>query len=161
MWWKLAIWAWLIFASCARNDGHSDTLTSLDSNAAIKPSAKVLEDIVLQTFMKTPRTIEGCMGIFVRSEDSLKMEPYVFVSNLKGIAFIKTNERLMEVRLVRQSNIDRSTVNELYANEELEVELRIKQSQLHGEEAWDYKGVLIIRKKAKREAIPIQGRLKC
>lgn len=161
MWWKFTICASVIFASCARNDGRGNTLTSLDSNAAIKPSAHVLDDIVLQSFMKTPRVIEGCRGIFVRSEDSLAMEPYVFVSNLKGIAFIKINERLMEVRLVRQTNTDRSTVNELYTNEELEIELRIKQNQVYGEDTWDYKGVLIIRNKAKRQAVQVQGKLGC
>jgi len=161
MWWKFAITAWLIFASCASKDGRGNTLHTLDSNAAIQPSSPNLDDIVVQTFTKTPRNIEGCRGLFVKREDSLTMQPYVFVSNLKGISFIRLNERLMELRLIKQANTDSLTVNELYANEEAEVELRIKQIQTYSDDVWDYEGVLIIRKKSKRKVIQIWGKLGC
>jgi hypothetical protein len=149
------------FASCARNKGNSNTLGTLDSNAANKPPSGLSDDIIVDTFTKTPGNIEGCRGIFVRNEDSLAIEPYVFVSNLKGLAFIRINERSMEVRLVRQTNTDRISINELYANEEVEIGLRIKQNQDHGAEVWDYKGVLIVRKKAFRKVVQVSGKVGC
>jgi hypothetical protein len=161
MWWRIAISALLVYSSCARNKGNGNTLSTLDSNAANKAPSALSDDIAVGTFIKTPREIEGCRGIFVRSEDSLAMEPYVFVSNLKGLAFVRINERSMEVRLVRQTNADPISINELYANEEVEIELRIKQNQNYGAEVWDYKGVLIVRQKAIRKVVQVSGKVGC
>jgi hypothetical protein len=89
------------------------------------------------------------------------MREYYFVSNLKGVAFIKLNNRLMELKLVKQTNVDKYTVNELYINDEVEVDLKIQQLPEGTYANWDYNGVLIVRRGMEREVINISGKLGC
>jgi ribosomal protein L19 len=67
----------------------------------------------------------------------------------------------MELKLIKQTNVDKFTVNELYVNDEVEVELKIKQLEEDKDVEWNYNGVLIIKRDAKREAVAIAGKLGC
>jgi hypothetical protein len=67
----------------------------------------------------------------------------------------------MELKLIRQTNIDEENVNELYANEEVEIDLKIKQIKKSGDELTDYQGVLIIRKGSQRKVVDIAGQIGC
>jgi hypothetical protein len=67
----------------------------------------------------------------------------------------------MELRLVKQTNIDKFTVNELYVNDEIEVDLKIKQLGEKNNTGLNYTGVLIVNRGGKREALSISGKLGC
>jgi hypothetical protein len=67
----------------------------------------------------------------------------------------------MELKLVKQTNVDKYTVNELYVNDEIEVDLKIKQVEEGKTANWNYSGVLIIKRGSKREAVAIAGKLGC
>jgi hypothetical protein len=68
----------------------------------------------------------------------------------------------MELKLVKQTNIDKYTVNELYVNDEVEVDLKIKQlTEENVPGNWSYSGVLVVRRAGKRAVTDISGKLGC
>lgn len=151
----------VLFAACS-GSGNSEksSLHSVDSNTANNSLAVNSNEILVQTFSQVPSIINNCSGLFVLDTTINAVNEYVFVTNLKGVAFIRLNNRLMELKLIKQTNVDKFTVNELYINDEVEVELKIKQ--LESEDAeWNYSGVLIIKRGVKREAVAIAGKLGC
>ena len=151
----------VLFTACSGN-GHSEknSLNSLDSNTANNTITNNSSEILVQSFSQIPSIISSCSALFVLDTTAKATNEYVFVSNLKGVAFIKLNNRLMELKLLKQTNFDKYTVNELYVNDEVEIDLKIKQLEDKNAE-WNYNGVLIIRRGAKREAIAIAGKLGC
>jgi hypothetical protein len=153
--------ACFVLVSCQNADKEErSTLSSVDSNSAQVASVNETEGIEIQTFSELPSVVDGCSGLF-SADTTLTSNNYVFVTNLKGIAFIKINNRLMELKLIRQTNIDEENVNELYANEEVEIDLKIKQIKKSGDELTDYQGVLIIRKGSQRKVVDIAGQIGC
>ena len=151
----------VFFASCSGNgNSEKSSLNSLDSNTANNSLTVNQGEIIVQSFSQVPSIINNCSALFVLDTAVNTTHQYVFVSNLKGIAFIKLNNRLMELKLIKQTNVDKYTVNELYGNDEVEVDLKIKQLEGNNAE-WNYNGVLIIRRGAKREAVAIAGKLGC
>jgi hypothetical protein len=152
----------VLFTACNSSDNTSEksSLSSLDSNTANNTAPINSDKILVQGFTQIPSIINGCSGLFVTDTISEARE-YYFVSNLKGVAFIKLNNRLMELKLVKQTNIDKYTVNELYVNDEIEVDLKIKQIPEGTDANWDYNGVLIVRRGTEREVINISGKLGC
>jgi hypothetical protein len=52
-------------------------------------------------------------------------------------------------------------VNELYVNDEIEVDLKIKQLGEKNNTGLNYTGVLIVNRGGKREALSISGKLGC
>jgi hypothetical protein len=153
----------VVFTACNSNvdSGEKSSLSSLDSNTANNTAPINSDKIVVQGFTQIPSIINGCSGLFVTDTTNEEMREYYFVSNLKGVAFIKLNNRLMELKLVKQTNVDKYTVNELYMNDEIEVDLKIKQLPEGTDANWDYNGVLIVRRGTEREVINISGKLGC
>jgi hypothetical protein len=153
----------ILFIACNSNDNTSEksSLNSLDSNTANNTATVNSDKIAVQGFTQIPSIINGCSGLFVTDTTNEEMRAYYFVSNLKGVAFIKLNNRLMELKLVKQTNVDKYTVNELYVNDEVEVDLKIKQLGEGTDANWDYNGVLIVTRGLDREAITIFGKLGC
>ena len=153
----------VVFTACNSNadPGEKSSLNSLDSNTANNTAIINSDKMVVQGFAQIPSIINGCSGLFVNDTTNEEGREYYFVSNLKGIAFIKLNNRLMELKLVKQTNVDKYTVNELYMNDEIEVDLKIKQLPEGTDANWDYNGVLIVRRGADREVINISGKLGC
>lgn len=147
-------------ACSGQNDtGKTDSLSSIDSNAANSSSAAT-DEILIQSFNQLPSIIGNCRALFV--QDSNTVDQYVFATDLKGTAFIKLNDRFMELKLVRQTNVDKYTVNELYVNDEVEVDLKIKQlGDDNAPDTWNYSGVLVVRRAGKRAATDISGKLGC
>lgn len=156
----LVVLAVFLSACSGQSDtGKTNTLNTIDSNTA-NTSAATTDEIFIQSFNQLPSLINNCSALFVK--DSNVANQYVFATDLKGTAFIKINDRLMELKLVKQTNIDKYTVNELYVNDEVEVDLKIKQ--LKEEDAgynWNYIGVLVVRKGSQRSAVNISGKLGC
>ena len=150
----------LFFYACTNNNGGTNSLSSIDSNTANDASAIQTDKILIQGFTQVPSIINNCSALFVEDTTNGTAE-YYFVTNLKGTAFIKLNNRLMELRLIKQTNIDKYTVNELYANDEIEVDLKIRQFKEDTMAQWNYNGVLVIRRGSEREAITISGKLGC
>ena len=103
----------LFFYACTNNNGGTNSLSSIDSNTANDASAIQTDKILIQGFTQVPSIINNCSALFVKDTTNGTAE-YYFVTNLKGTAFIKLNNRLMELRLIKQTNIDKYTVNELY-----------------------------------------------
>ena len=153
----------ILFTACNSNDITSErnSLNSLDSNTANNTATINSDKIVVQGFTQIPSIINGCSGLFVTDTTNEKGREYYFVSNLKGVAFIKLNNRLMELKLVKQTNVDKYTVNELYMNDEIEVDLKIKQLPEGTDANWNYNGVLIVSRGSDREVINISGKLGC
>ena len=151
------------FTSCSGKSGNSEksSLNSLDSNTANNTLTVNSNEIIVQGFSQVPSIINNCSALFVLDTAASTVHEYVFVSNLKGVAFIKLNNRLMELKLIKQTNVDKYTINELYVNDEVEIELKIKQLKEDGNAEWNYNGVLIIKRGDKREAIEIAGKLGC
>jgi hypothetical protein len=156
----LVILVVFLSACSGGNDtGKTNTLNSVDSNAANTPAAST-DEILIQSFSQLPSIINNCSALFV--QDSNATRQFIFVTDLKGIAFIKLNDRFMELKLVKQTNIDKYTVNELYVNDEVEVDLKIKQlSENNLTEGWNYSGVLVVRRGGKRAVTDISGKLGC
>lgn len=153
----------ILFTACTSNNGTGEksSLSSIDSNTANNAPAINTHEILIQGFTQLPSIINNCSALFVNDSTRQVGQEYYFVSNLKGVAFIKLNNRLMELKLVKQTNIDKYTVNELYVNDEVEVDLKIKQLKEDANATWNYNGVLIVRRGQKREAISITGKLGC
>ena len=152
----------VLFTACSGNgNSEKNSLNSLDSNTANNTLATTENEIFVQGFMQIPSIINNCSALFVTDTTANAIQEYVFVTNLKGLAFIKINNRLMELKLIKQTNVDKYTVNELYVNDELEVDLKIKQLEGNENTEWNYNGALIIKRGTKREAIAIAGKLGC
>ena len=151
------------FLTACSGNGNSEksSLNSLDSNTANNTLTVNSNEIIVQSFSQVPSIINNCSALFVLDSAVNPRHDYVFVSDLKGVAFIKLNNRLMELKLVKQTNVDKYTVNELYVNDEVEVDLKIKQHEEEKQAEWNYNGVLIIKRADKREAIAIAGKLGC
>ncbi len=141
--------------------GEKSSLSSIDSNTANNTLSINLDKILIQSFKQLPSIINNCSAVFVTDTASAQSQGYYFVSNLKGIAFVKINDRLMELRLVKQTNTDKYTVNELYVNDEIEVELKIRQLGDGMDAEWNYQGVLIVTRGTDKEVINISGKLGC
>lgn len=151
----------VFFYACTSNNGGTSSLSSIDSNTANEAVTAVPDDkILIQAFRQLPSIINNCSALFVNDTTNGETE-YYFVTDLKGTAFIKLNNRLMELRLIKQTNIDKYTVNELYANDEVEVDLKIKQLKENSLAQWNYNGVLVVRRGNEREALNISGKLGC
>jgi hypothetical protein len=152
-----------LFTACTESNtsGEKSNLSSLDSNTANNASAISSDEILVQGFTQIPSIINNCSALFVKDTTEQAQTEYVFVTNLKGLAFIKLNNRLMELKLIKQTNVDKYTVNELYVNDEVEIDLKIRELEEGKNAKWNYNGVLIIRRGAKREAITIAGKLGC
>jgi hypothetical protein len=153
----------VFFMACTSDNGASEknSLSSIDSNTANNSPSVHTDHIVIQGFTQLPSIIHSCSAVFVNDTTSKGSQEYFFVSNLKGIAFIKLNNRLMELKLIKQTNFDKYTVNELYMNDEIEVDLKIRQLEEGTENPWNYEGVLIVKRGNEREAINISGKLGC
>lgn len=152
----------IVFIACTSKNGgeEKNSLSSIDSNTANNPASPTTDEILIQPFTQLPSIVKQCSALFVQDTSETTGPEYYFVSNLKGIAFIKLNNRLMELKLVKQTNIDKYTVNELYLNEEVEVDLKI--TQVDEENAtWNYQGVLVVERDGKKESINISGKLGC
>lgn len=150
-----------LFTACTNNNGETSRLSSIDSNAANNTSTIESDKILIQGFTQMPSIINNCSALFVNDTTNEGTNEYYFVTDLKGTAFIKLNNRLMELKLVKQTNVDKYTVNELYANDEIEVDLKIKQLKEKNDSQWNYSGVLIVRRGSEREAINISGKIGC
>jgi len=151
----------VLFTACSGNgNSEKSSLNSLDSNTANSSLSVNSNEILIQSFSQIPSIINNCSGLFVLDTVNA-MQEYVFVTNLKGVAFVRLNNRLMELKLIKQTNVDKFTVNELYVNDEVEVELKIKQLEEDKDAEWTYNGVLVIKRGAKREAVAIAGKLGC
>ena len=152
----------VFFIACTSDNGASEKsrLSSIDSNTANNSPSVNTDHIIIQGFTQLPSIINSCSAVFVNDTANGHQE-YFFVSNLKGVAFIKLNNRLMELKLIKQTNFDKYTVNELYVNEEIEVDLKIRQLEEGTENPWNYEGVLIVKRGNMREAINISGKLGC
>ena len=151
----------VLFTACSGNgSSEKSSLNSLDSNTANSSLIVNSNEILIQSFSQIPSIINNCSGLFVLDTVNATKE-YVFVTNLKGVAFVRLNNRLMELKLIKQTNVDKFTVNELYVNDEVEVELKIKQLEEDKDAEWNYNGVLIIKRGVKREAVAIAGKLGC
>ena len=152
----------IVFLIACKNtitSGEKGHLSSLDSNTA-NATTDNTSPILIQTFTQIPSVINDCNALFV-TDTINAVKDYVFVTNLKGTAFIKLNNRVMELKLIKQTNVDKYTVNELYANDEVEVDLKIKQFKEDATAKWNYKGVLIVKRGSERQAISISGVLGC
>jgi hypothetical protein len=156
----LVILAVFLCACSGQSDtGKTNKLNSVDSNAANTSSATT-DEILVQSFSQLPSIITNCSALFVK--DSNAVDQYVFATDLKGTAFIKLNGRFMELKLVKQTNIDKYTVNELYVNDEVEIDLKIKQlAEDNVPDKWNYSGVLVVRRGAKRGVVNVSGKLGC
>ena len=152
----------IVFIACTSKNGgeEKNSLSSIDSNTANNPASPTTDEILIQSFTQLPSIVKQCSALFVHDTSETAVPEYYFVSNLKGVAFIKINNRLMELKLVKQTNIDKYTVNELYLNEEVEVDLKIRQ--LNAENAtWNYQGVIVVERDGRKESINISGKLGC
>ena len=150
-----------LFTACTNNNGETSRLSSIDSNAANNTSIIESDKILIQGFTQMPSIINNCSALFVNDTTNEGTNEYYFVTDLKGTAFIKLNNRLMELKLVKQTNVDKYTVNELYANDEIEVDLKIKQLKEKNDSQWNYSGVLIVRRGSERKAINISVKIGC
>ena len=152
----------IVFSACASNYSAEEksNLSSIDSNTANSSVLAPSDQILIQPFTQLPAIVSQCRALFVQDTSNTAAPEYYFVSNLKGVAFIKLNNRLMELKLVKQTNFDKYTVNELYLNDEVEVDLKIRQSEEENA-TWNYKGVLVIKRDGKTESISIAGKLGC
>ena len=152
----------IFFIACtAKNGGEEkNSLSSIDSNTANNPASPTTDQILIQPFTQLPSIVKQCSALFVQDTSETAVPEYYFVSNLKGIAFIKINNRLMELKLVKQTNFDKYTVNELYLNEEIEVDLKIRQVDEENA-TWNYRGVIVVERDGKKESINISGKLGC
>lgn len=151
----------LLLTACDQNKTvDAGALKTEDANAARTVSVITTDEINLQSFEQIPAAIKGCSGLFVVNvTDSVPQ--YVLAHNLKGTAYIKLNGAFVELKLIKQTNIDKQTVNELYTGDNVEIELKITQGSPSANKVWDYNGVLILRKGVKQEAIAIAGKLGC
>ena len=147
--------------SCSENKtSQAEQLKNETAHAAIT-TANVLssEGISLQSFTENPFQNAGCNGLFKAENNAAG--GFVFATNLKGAAYIKTENELVELKLVKQTNINEQTLNELYSNGEIEIDLNITQDANSDLRKTDYKGVLVIRKNGRQEAVSIVGKLGC
>ena len=159
---KILVVLVVLFSACTHNNkGETSSLSSLDSNTANNSTTNNSDKILIQGFTQMPSIITNCSALFVIDTASENAKEYFFVSNLKGVAFIKLNNRLMELKLIKQTNVDKYTINELYVNDEIEVDLKIKQLKEAADTQWNYSGVLVVRRGSEREAINISGKLEC
>lgn len=160
---RIFVFLALLFVACNGKNSAEETsnLKSIDSNTANNPLPVHTERILIQSFNQLPSIINNCSAVFVADTSAEQSRNYYFVSNLKGVAFIKINNRLMELRLVKQTNIDKFTVNELYVNDEVEVDLKVREMDVPMNAEWNYKGVLVVKRGEEREVINISGKLGC
>lgn len=160
---KILVVLVVLFTACTSNNktGETKKLSSLDSNTANKASVLNTDQLLIQSFTQIPSVTNNCNAVFVKDTSLAGSKEYYFVTDLKGTAFLKINNRLMELKLVKQTNIGKYTVNELYINDEVEVDLKINQFKEPANSSWNYKGVIIIRRGNKNEAISISGKLGC
>src|SRR5215203_1876833 len=92
----------IVFTACSGNgNSKKNSLNSLDSNAANNTLATSVSEILIQRFTQIPSIANNCTALFV-TDTANAMQEYVFVTDLKGLAFIKLNNRLMELKLIKQ-----------------------------------------------------------
>jgi hypothetical protein len=158
---KLFILFSLFLLSCSENNkGSKDVLQNEEANTAENATLVNPNGIGIQLFKTLPPQIKQCSGLFV-IDTAAAVKQYVFVNDLKGKAFLMMDDKLMELKLVKQTNIDKKTMNELYVSEDLEVELKITLDKNLGANAWNYNGVLVVKKEGREEAINVTGKLGC
>ena len=157
----MALLSVVILFSCSEIGSETDEnkLETEEANPAYEAAVIKTDEITLQTFEQLPMEMQGCNTLFV-VDTSYSLPQYVFASNQKNMAFVRLNNKLTELKLVKRTNIDKRTVNELYAGEGMEAEIKITKDR-NDKETWNHKGVLIIRKEGQQEDISITGRIGC
>ncbi|HZF65365.1 MAG TPA: hypothetical protein VEZ55_12795 [Chitinophagaceae bacterium] len=149
----------LVLISCGDNKTTLPDQLNNESSHAATAASTTSGILALQSFTQNPFQNSGCSGLF-NSEGAVAHER-VLVSNLKGTAFIKLNDQLMELKLVKQTNVNETTINELYSNGEVEIDLKITKDPASSEKDNRYKGVIIIRRDGNQEALSVAGTLRC
>lgn len=152
----------LFLLACSQNDKGTakHVLKTEEANAAQSAPLVNPNGIGVQLFQNLPVEIKECNGLFV-IDTAAAVRQYVFASDLKGKGFLMMDNKMVELKLIKQTNIDKKTMNELYTNEDLEVELKITLDKRLAEKVWNYNGVLVIKKEGREEAINITGKLGC
>ena len=157
----MALLSVVILFSCSEigSETSENKLQTEEANPAYEVAVIKTDEITLQTFEQLPMEMQGCNTLFV-VDTGYSLPQYVFASNQKNMAFVRLNNKLTELKLVKRTNIDKRTVNELYAGEGMEAEIKITKDR-NDKETWNHKGVLIIRKEGQQEDISITGRIGC
>lgn len=152
----------LCLCSCTENDSVKDKskLRNEDANAAHSNAQVNPNGVGVQFFTQLPSDLDKCSGLFL-IDTSERIKQYVFASDLKGKGFLMMNNKMVHLDLIKQTNVDKKTLNELYTKDDLEVELKITQIKELASNAWNYNGVLVVRKEGREEAINITGKMGC
>lgn len=157
----VALLGFVVLFSCSqRNNKNGNQLTTEDANPAYQAAVIKTDEITLQTFEQLPMEMQGCTVLFV-SDTNYALPQYVFASNQKDMAFIRLNNKLTELKLVRRSSGEQESTTELYKAEGLELEINTRKNADAGEESWNKRGVLIIRKNGQQEKVQVTGRMGC
>ena len=158
----MALLSLAVLFSCSQNgkeaEGHE--IKSEDANPAYKAAVIETAVITLKTFEQIPMEMQGCNAVFV-ADTAYSLPQYVFASNRESMAFVRLNNKLTELRLVKRTNNDKQTINELYEGDGMEVEVKISPVKKTGNNEWTHKGILVIRKEGQQEDIDITGKVGC
>src|SRR5688500_4413357 len=93
----------VLFTACSGNnsDNKKSSLNSLDSNTANNTSTINSNEMIVQSFIKEPSIINNCSALFVLDTTVTASQEYDVDTNVKGVEFIKLNNRLMELKLIK------------------------------------------------------------
>ena len=156
----LILFSLFLLACSEDNKGDKSVLKTEETNTAQNAALVNPNGVGIQFFENLPKDIKQCSGLFV-IDTAAATKQYVFANDLKGKGFLMIDNKLIKLDLIKQTNINEKTMNELYVGEGLEVELKITQDKELGEKAWNYNGVLVVKKEGREEAINITGKLGC
>jgi hypothetical protein len=85
---------------------------------------------------------------------------YIFVTNLRGIAFIKVDGHLISLKRTKKTPSDDS-IEETYHGDGFTVQVKAKQKQTSGDEEWYHYGKPQVSKKGKSIVKKVRGDVGC
>ena len=74
------------------------TIAGLLSYTAVADSGHFAQSPQLEYFPSLPKVIDNCSGVYTYDSVPLKSEKFIFVDNLKSVAFIKVNGKEIELK---------------------------------------------------------------
>ena len=144
-----------ILSACI--DKPISTETALDNNKVIKDHSP--KEISLQSFTELPSAIDGCSGLFSAAYDTSKGS-YIFVTDLQGKAWIKINDKLLQLTRISQNNKD-SLIRETYKSQNITIAFTALLWKQIGDEVWLYEGDIFVFDGKETEHILLAGEIGC
>lgn len=119
------------------------------------------EQIIIDTFTKFPPEIDGCACSFSNNNVEFQKKKYVFVNDYGDVAFVSINGVMTQFEHKKQEILSSKHSIDIYANDNYEITIDIKQIGQKGE-TWQQKGILKIKSMTGKEVIKnIYGECGC